>query len=809
MKKLFSKESIKDYVSLCVWIVIWAVLIRFFESLILYDNSGEFGYEIYHNFIGLFTDISFFSLATVIIFPFFMLIKLLDGKAAKICVRIIFSLLIMISWALIIYFSIAKVALDKIIFVYSLHELTHTVSSSQTAAWWSYVLLFILPISYFLVSAIKVRINRFVCWTAVFIFAAGLCSSHIIYKNRSAFKTERAYYTIINKQAYLFGTLRSETQLHKYTFEDSAEKLREYFPEHNFTDPEYPFLYLEDTKDVLSPFFNLNETKPNIVFIITEGLGSEFSGKYSSRTSCTPFLDSLAMEGLNWNNCMSTSKRTAGVLPALFTALPIGKNGFLAYKKGCPNFISLLTLLHDQGYRTSFFYGGWLGFDDMNFFTEQNKIDQYFNPEKYPQEDKNTWGVLDHILFQEAVKEITFSDTIPRVDVFMTLTTHDPFEYPDAEKYRERYKKMRATTRDNNDLPDWQLQAYSSYLYYDDCLRNLINSYSHKEGFENTIFVITGDHHFNNQNEAKTVFNVPLIVWSPMLKNSHYSPAVVSHRDISPSLLAMLKTGFGITLPKEVSWLNSGLDTVSEFRSSTFSPQMDASRNYTNMIYKDFFVNNGSVYKLLYKDNSLITKKIKDSTDYIIDLYNIYRKLDLYVADSNMLIRGNKEMERLLTKKKLTAIENESQEKRFWNSNNVPMISAHDRDNTVHFDKDFGASFISMTINDNLQVINVSMDFDIYIPSSSNSENNQAAACVVCSIEHQNKELLCWENDIINGPFFPEYDTWSHFSFSRTLRKTNYNYEKGDVLKIYIYNPGHYDLFLSDLKLNAYSLNKD
>jgi len=64
-------------------------------------------------------------------------------------------------------------------------------------------------------------------------------------------------------------------------------------------DARYPFLRRERTPDTLGPMFERRAgTPPNLVFLIVDGLGRNFSGPGARLGSFTPFLDELAGRSL-------------------------------------------------------------------------------------------------------------------------------------------------------------------------------------------------------------------------------------------------------------------------------------------------------------------------------------------------------------------------------------------------------------------------------------------------------------------------------------------------------------------------------
>ncbi|HAI42577.1 MAG TPA: hypothetical protein DCM40_32960, partial [Maribacter sp.] len=53
---------------------------------------------------------------------------------------------------------------------------------------------------------------------------------------------------------------------------------------------EYPLVQGPIIENVLGDYFELKEEKPNIVFIMVEGLGRDFVGEFAEFGGFTPFL---------------------------------------------------------------------------------------------------------------------------------------------------------------------------------------------------------------------------------------------------------------------------------------------------------------------------------------------------------------------------------------------------------------------------------------------------------------------------------------------------------------------------------------
>src|SRR5690606_25003429 len=179
--------------------------------------------------------------------------------------------------------------------------------------------------------------------------------------NKSKFLSEQAFdYFMYNDEYYFDFYLRSVG--------DDMNVKKEY------TDLDYPFLHKADYPDVLSPYFDSVSTAPDIVFILIESLGKAYSGKDAYLGSFTPFLDSLESHSLVWTNAISSTGRTFGILPGLFAGLPYGERGFLEMYEDFPHHETLLSVMKDNGYESSFFIGTEASFDYEKEFLENAGI---------------------------------------------------------------------------------------------------------------------------------------------------------------------------------------------------------------------------------------------------------------------------------------------------------------------------------------------------------------------------------------------------------------------------------------------------
>jgi hypothetical protein len=377
-------------------------------------------------------------------------------------------------------------------------------------------------------------------------------------------------------------------------------------------DPRYPFLHLERTPDTLGPLFAAGSaTPPNLVFIIVQGLGRNFSGPGARLGSFTPFLDELAGRSLYFENFLAGQGRTFGVLATVFGSLPFGDHGLAALGDKMPRHASLLSVLKQQGYRLKFYSGSNPESDHEGEFLRQEGVDKVVSERDYgpPARRSNDRGYADGDLVEMALR-LESRDSrnserrrTPSLAIVRTASMRAPFSFPDRPRYLEKVGQRLARLGIGAGAQAGyaaQREIFASILYTDDALRRYFDGASRLPGYENTIFIITGDHRLPELPiEARIErYHVPLIVYSPLLKNPRTIKAVSSQFDIAPSLLAYLGNNYGLRSPPEVAWLGTGLDTEAAFRNLHVIPLKQTEAELSDFVSGSVYLAQGRLYAL-------------------------------------------------------------------------------------------------------------------------------------------------------------------------------------------------------------------
>ncbi len=411
---------------------------------------------------------------------------------------------------------------------------------------------------------------------------------------------------------------------------------------------EYPLLKAFDPPNELANYFSLGDKKPNLVFIVMDGVGSDFVGEKAVYNEFMPYMNSLLKESLYWPHYLSNTGESVASIPSIFGSLPFGENGFT-------NIISrtdrktLFGLLKANDYQTSFNFGGNSSLDNLGKFLFEEKIDllvsrKAFGP-SYSQQEADAAGISlgypDGELFRKWYED--FQSTYhPRLDVFLTQSTKNPFNIPEEEKYRSKVEKILSSGKlagRNKRLINKNDEIFASLLYTDEAIKSFMEQYRRKAEFQNTIFVITGSHNLTDLPQADYLgrYKVPLIIYSPLLKSPARIGSLVAHTDILPSIAGLLHSEYGIAIPEEVSWLGDGLQHQGFFKADKIIPLYRHRGNIQEFILGNNCVSGSSFYEI-GADLSLFRPEKEDTKKVIKEDFRNFKAVNNYVTRENKLI---------------------------------------------------------------------------------------------------------------------------------------------------------------------------
>lgn len=285
--------------------------------------------------------------------------------------------------------------------------------------------------------------------------------------------------------------------------------------------------------------------KKNLVIILVESLGGEFVGKLGG-LPLTPQLDQLAQQGIWFDHMYATGTRSVRGIEAVVSGyLPTIARSVVKLPRSQTHFFTIASALHDQGYSTSFIYGGEGQFDNMASFFTGNGFDKAVDQKDYENPVfLGSWGVSDEDLFAKADREFTESHKNgPFFSLVFTTSNHTPFEFPDG---RIKLYEQPMYSRNN-------AVKYTDYAIGEFFRKARKSSY-----WDDTVFLVIADHNsrvFGSDLVPIQGFHIPALILGKDVAPRVVS-RVASQIDMVPTLLSMIgvdalipATGIDLTRP--------------------------------------------------------------------------------------------------------------------------------------------------------------------------------------------------------------------------------------------------------------------
>jgi lipoteichoic acid synthase len=283
--------------------------------------------------------------------------------------------------------------------------------------------------------------------------------------------------------------------------------------------------------------------KRNVVLIHLESTRAQSVTPYNKDLETTPFLDELAQNSLlverDYTTVPHTSKASVsvncGIFPHLVQPTTEAKPSGLPVR-------CLAGLLKEQGYSTVFFQSSTEDFENFGELVKNFGYEEYYPLESMDMEGferSNYFGYEDDIMLKPSEEWLQQHEDTPFIAEYLTGTGHHDYQCLGLRYGDEDF---------SNDEP---LNSYLNCLRYQDkFLQNLFDQYKRLGLYDNSIFVIYGDHgegfgeHGRFQHDD-TIYEeglrVPLIIHAPgLLKGADRAEGLSNHTDILPTVLELL-----------------------------------------------------------------------------------------------------------------------------------------------------------------------------------------------------------------------------------------------------------------------------
>jgi phosphoglycerol transferase MdoB-like AlkP superfamily enzyme len=271
-------------------------------------------------------------------------------------------------------------------------------------------------------------------------------------------------------------------------------------------------------------------TRPaNIVIILEESLGAQYSAALGGPEDLTPHLDALAKQGWAFTRTYATGTRSVRGLEAVSAGfLPTPAQAVLKLPASQRGFFTLADVLGRHGYHSRFIYGGESHFDNMKSFFLGNGFDEIVDlPDFSTPAFVGTWGASDEDMFTQLDTKLRADHASgkPSFTLAFSVSNHSPWEYPAG---RITVEGNPATVENTVRYADWALGQFFE--------RAQQSPY-----WEDTVFLVVADHDSRVFGETLVPvrhFHIPAVILGGGIE-AHQDHSIISQIDLPPTLLSL------------------------------------------------------------------------------------------------------------------------------------------------------------------------------------------------------------------------------------------------------------------------------
>ena len=434
---------------------------------------------------------------------------------------------------------------------------------------------------YYIIQTLALLIAAFLCWAGM---RGGFWDNRPIKISTANQFIDRPNDAslILNTPFSLFRTIGKHSYHNPGYYQSEAELEAIFTPIHN------------PLTSHLSPL----TSKKNIVVLFLESFGREYVGSLNQEIlpgykGYTPFLDSLMQHAVSFRYTFANGRASVDAMPSALSGLPMFVESFVAASHATNHLSGMAACLDSLGYETAFFHGAPASSLGFQGFTRSTGVQQCYSQEDFeadprtngPADSDNWWGIWDEPFLQYFRTKMSDMKE-PFMTALFTLSSHHPFHVP--EQYKAVFKEE-------------EMPIHKCIRYTDHALQRFFEEASKEPWFNNTIFVMTGDHtNMSNHPEYKSSINqfaTSIILYDPSgTVTPGIRDGIAQQTDILPTILNLVGydkpyMAFGCDLlntPVEDTWAINYLDGIYQFCKGDYVLQFDGQQTIGFYALKDY-----------------------------------------------------------------------------------------------------------------------------------------------------------------------------------------------------------------------------
>jgi phosphoglycerol transferase MdoB-like AlkP superfamily enzyme len=311
-----------------------------------------------------------------------------------------------------------------------------------------------------------------------------------------------------------------------FNFLDSMDQTASTIPNYQFMEEEERARLMEGiypTESVDTDTL-LNTARPNVIVILLESCGGIFTEDIGGRKDIMPNLNRYVHEGVYFSQFYANSYRTDRGTLCTWSGYPSFPTSSVMKIPSKTRFLpGLARSLREEGYQTSYLYGGDINFTNMRSYLVSGGFSDLTWKDDYTKEEQTSakWGVRDDITFQ-TLTELTQTMRQPFLIGYSTLSSHVPWDVP---------------------IHHFDDEVLNAFYYLDQCVGNFIQQLRQSDLWNNTLVIMLPDHGivYAGLDESNPLLNhIPMLWVGGVIKQPRRIEQVCNQTDLPATLLGQL-----------------------------------------------------------------------------------------------------------------------------------------------------------------------------------------------------------------------------------------------------------------------------
>ncbi len=270
----------------------------------------------------------------------------------------------------------------------------------------------------------------------------------------------------------------------------------------------------------------LNASRPNVIFLIMEGIGSNVIETLGGEKGVTPNLDRLMSEGILFTHYYANSFRTDRGLVSILSGYPAQPtSSVMKYPAKTQNMAKIPLSLKQAGYDLAFFYGGDDNFTNLHSYLVTSGFEKIITEKDFGHSEMSAkWGAYDHVVLNRLLQDVDENPRRPFFKSILTLNSHEPFDVP-MHKLAHPY--------------------LNSVAYTDSCIGAFVEQLRQRDVWNDLLLVIMPDHAFRYPEDMSSScverHEIPMLWLGGALKRQPMRvDTICSQMDLARTLLSQL-----------------------------------------------------------------------------------------------------------------------------------------------------------------------------------------------------------------------------------------------------------------------------